>query len=271
MYSIFGNGQTRKATHEGPQEAIDAAREDASLQRIEPTLEPMLAFDDPHRRELSSFDVLILEEESFVPRAPATPIPVSALAALDRHASQEPAAPRQNRQRAPQGKPSDQKSKNLDTIGRRQSGRLRRFAPVLSVVGLTGVCSLAIAGRVQIANALPVIAPLYAAMGIPANARGLEIRGVRSTLLDDQGQSYLVVEGQIANLRNAPSQLGELRLSLRDPSGRDIYTWSAPPPEARIGAGRTLAFKTRLASPPRDALDVLVRFQAATSSQKPSS
>ncbi|MDB5533019.1 MAG: thioredoxin [Hyphomicrobiales bacterium] len=254
MYSIFGNDQTRQAAPEGLQTAIE------DVHRIEPALESAFAPDEPYRRELSSFDVLILEEESFVPRAPAAPIPVSALAALDRHASQEPAVSHQNRPRAPQGKLREPKSKIDDAAAARQSGRLRRFAPVLSVVGLTVVCSLAIAGRVHIANMLPATAPLYAALGIPANARGLEIRDIRSTLLEDQGQSYLVVEGQIANLRNAPSKLGDLRLSLRDPSGREIYTWSAAPPEARVGAGAVLAFKTRLASPPRDAQDVLVRF-----------
>jgi hypothetical protein len=255
MYSIFGNGQTRQAAREGLQ---DDTGLHPGLQRVEPTMEPAFAFDEPHRRELSSFDVLILEEESFVPRAPAAPIPVSALAALDRRDSQEPVVPQQKRQRAPQAKPSEPKSKAVEAA--RHGGRLRRFAPVLSVVGLTAFFSLAIAGRVQIANALPATAPLYAAIGIPANARGLDIRDVRSTLLEEQGQSYLVVEGQIANLRNAPSKLGELWLSLRDPSGREIYTWTAPPSEARVAAGHTIAFKTRLASPPRDAQDVLVRF-----------
>jgi hypothetical protein len=260
MYSIFGNGQTRQAAREGLHEAI----EDGSMNRVEPAFELASASDEPHRRELSSFDVLILEEESFVPRAPAAPIPVSALAALDRHGWPEPAAAHQNRPRAPQGKLREPKPKTDDSASAKQSGRLRRLAPVLSVVGLTAACSLAIAGRVHIANALPATAPLYAAIGIPANARGLDIRDVHSTLIDDQGQSYLVVEGQIANLRNAPSKLGELWLSLRDPSGREIYTWTAPPSEARVAAGHTIAFKTRLASPPRDAQDVLVRFGERT-------
>jgi hypothetical protein len=257
MYSIFSNGQTRKAAHDGLREGIDVMRADTSAHRIEPVLEPALTQEEQHRRALALFDVLILEEESFVPRAPATPIPVSALATLQRHDACEPAPP--PRQRTPQGKPREQQSRRADAAVRRQDGR-RRFVPVVSFLGLTAFCSLAIASRVQIANALPATAPLYAAMGIPANARGLEIRDVRSTLLDDQGQSYLIVEGQIANLRNAPTNLDELWLSLRDPSGRDIYTWTAPPPEARIGAAQTLTFKTRLASPPRDAQDVLVRF-----------
>jgi len=260
MYSIFGNGKTRKAAHGGLHEANDAGFEDVSLHRIEPTFEPAFAYDDLPARELSSFDVLILEEESFVPRASASPIPVSALAGLDRHDSYEPAPIRQDRRGAMPARPRDRQSRSIETVGRRQSGRLHRFAPALSLVGLTVVCSLAIAGRVPIANALPAIAPLYAAMGIPANARGLDIRDVRSTVFEDHGQSYLVVEGEIANLRNEPSRLAPLRLSLRDPSGREIYTWSAPPPEPRVGAGRTLAFKTRLASPPREAQDVLVRF-----------
>jgi hypothetical protein len=260
MYSILNNGQTGKAAHDGLQEGIDVMRADVAAHRLEPVLEPALAQDESHRRALALFDVLILEEESFVPRAPATPIPVRALATLERHDAHEPAPLQSHRRRMPQGKPREQQSRRVDKAVRRQDGRLRRFAPVLSLVGLTAFCSLAIAGRVQIANALPAIAPLYAAMGIPANARGLEIRDIRSTLLDDQGQSYLVVEGQIANLRNVSSKLDDLSLSLRDPSGRDIYTWTAPPPEARIGAGQTLTFKTRLASPPREAQDVLVRF-----------
>lgn len=259
MYSIFGNGQTSKPAHEGPPEEIDAARDDVPMYRIAPAWEPEFTRDESRGRALTSFDVLILEEESFVPRAPAAPIPVSALAGLDRRDSQEPALLQPNRHRAPEPKRHERKSMN-DTSGRRTGGRMGRFAPVLAIVGVIGVSSLAIAGRVPIANALPATAPLYAAIGIPANARGLDIRDVRSTWMEDQGQSYLVVEGQIANLRNAPSKLGELWLSLRDSSGREIYTWSAPPPEPRVGAAGVVRFKTRLASPPRDAQDVLVRF-----------
>jgi len=260
MYSILNNGQTRKAVHDGLQDGIDVTREDVFVHRIEPVWEPAAAQEESHKRALALFDVLILEEESFVPRAPATPVPVSALAALERRDSYEPAPLQRQRQPLPQAGPRERKSRRADPAARKRDGLLRRFAPVASVVGLIALYSLAIAGRVQIANALPATAPLYAAMGIPANARGLEIRDIRSTLLDDQGQNYLIVEGQIANLRNAPSKLDELSLSLRDRSGRDIYTWTAPAPEARIGAGQILTFKTRLASPPRDAQDVLVRF-----------
>ena len=51
-----------------------------------------------------------------------------------------------------------------------------------------------------------------------------------------------------------------LRFSLRNRSGHEIYTWTAQPGRSLLPPGETLAFRSRLASPPADGHDVMVRF-----------
>jgi hypothetical protein len=47
---------------------------------------------------------------------------------------------------------------------------------------------------------------------------------------------------------------------VRDAGGKEIYTWTATPPAARLEAGQSVPFRSRLASPPPDGASVEVRF-----------
>jgi hypothetical protein len=51
-----------------------------------------------------------------------------------------------------------------------------------------------------------------------------------------------------------------MRFALLNPSGLETYAWSALPARTVLGEGETLAFRSRLASPPSDIRDVQVRF-----------
>jgi hypothetical protein len=49
---------------------------------------------------------------------------------------------------------------------------------------------------------------------------------------------------------------------LRGADKRELYVWTAPAPKAMLAANERVAFRTRLAAPPQDASDVMVRFAA---------
>jgi hypothetical protein len=49
-------------------------------------------------------------------------------------------------------------------------------------------------------------------------------------------------------------------MSLYDPQGREIYSWTVEAPKPKLESGETVAFRAKLVSPPLTSRDVLVRF-----------
>ena len=70
----------------------------------------------------------------------------------------------------------------------------------------------------------------------------------------------LVVEGTIVNLTPRTLEVPRLRFGLRNGSGHEVYAWTALPSKTLLGSGDGLPFRSRLASPPADGRDVIVRF-----------
>jgi hypothetical protein len=148
-----------------------------------------------------------------------------------------------------------------------------RRPPVLAAVVLVLVGGMALIGlRERVARLMPATAPAYAAVGLPVNLAGLELRGVRSKILLDGARRVLAIEGEIVNLRREANRLPPVALTVRGENGQAKYAWTAPAPKARLEAGETIAFRARLASPPADGADVLVRFaglEEATKAKAP--
>ena len=122
----------------------------------------------------------------------------------------------------------------------------------------------ALGARAAIVRHLPASASLYAAIGLPVNLRGLELRHVTSTLVGEGAQRVLAIEGDIANVSRKEAILPLLLVSVRGTDKTGIYSWTTPAPQAKLGTGETIAFRARLAAPPDNAKDVLVRFQDDT-------
>ncbi len=145
---------------------------------------------------------------------------------------------------------------------RLESMRRRRWQPDLAAIILTlFVVNAAIIGwRADIVRLLPQTASLFAAIGLPVNLRGLSFANVTSAKETQEDVTVLVVEGTIANTTPAPVEVPRMRLAVRNEGGGEIYTWTALPDRAVLAAGETLPFRSRLASPPADGRDVVVRF-----------
>jgi hypothetical protein len=81
----------------------------------------------------------------------------------------------------------------------------------------------------------------------------------------------LVTEGEIVNIRRERNNVPAVTLAVRGANGLDRYSWTAPTPKARLEAGEKIAFRARLASPPEDGAEVLVRFARLDEKNKSSS
>ncbi|MCZ8316971.1 MAG: thioredoxin [Phreatobacter sp.] len=143
----------------------------------------------------------------------------------------------------------------------RPSGRSFRMSPSV-VILLLGSALLAtfLLGREQVVRTVPDSASVYERIGLPVNLRGVEFRDVKGANEIVDGVVVLVVEGQLVNITSRGADLPRLRLAVRDAGGKEIYTWTATPPAARLEAGQAVPFRSRLASPPPDGSSVEVRF-----------
>ena len=131
--------------------------------------------------------------------------------------------------------------------------------PVLIVV-LAAILLGALNWRAAVVRSFPQTASLYAAIGLPVNLRGLFFENMKSIAEFHDGVAVLVIEGTIVNLTTRMLEVPRLRLALRNSLGHEVYAWTALPPKSTVGSGKGLPFRVRLASPPADGRDVIVRF-----------
>ncbi len=111
-----------------------------------------------------------------------------------------------------------------------------------------------------IVQSAPQMASFYAAIGLPVNLRDLVLRELKTFNETRDGVPTLVSDGVIASIGRTPVDVPRLRLALRDATRREIVSWTAVPAQSTLAPGETLAFRSRLASPPEHGHDVVVRF-----------
>ncbi|HEY4774313.1 MAG TPA: hypothetical protein VIH40_05785, partial [Xanthobacteraceae bacterium] len=139
---------------------------------------------------------------------------------------------------------------------RRQSIQLG-FARLTAA--LAGVVIGLVLGRTDVVRILPQTASLYAAIGLAVNLRGLAFEGVKAATETQDGLPVLVVEGAIRNVTRETIELPRLRFAARGATG-ELHAWTAQPGRVLLAPAQAQPFQTRLASPPSDSQEVLVRF-----------
>ncbi len=143
----------------------------------------------------------------------------------------------------------------------RPGGQAFRLSPSFLILLLgSAILAMFFLGREQVVRTVPDSAGLYERLGLPVNLRGVEFRDVKGANEVVDGVVVLVVEGQLINISSRPVDMPRLRLAVRDAAGKEIYTWTATAPKARLEAGEAVPFRSRLASPPPDGSSVEVRF-----------
>jgi len=160
---------------------------------------------------------------------------------------------------------------DIETLAARRSGEVRRprhrrgrqlmlpVAPTIIAVELAAIFAIVV-WRGEIVRAMPQTASLFRAIGLPVNLRGLELADISVSKDEHDGVTVLIVDGTIENNTRSVIGVPRLRFALRSPAHAELVSWTAPPDKGSLGPGETLAFRSRLASPPHEGEDILVRF-----------
>jgi len=128
------------------------------------------------------------------------------------------------------------------------------------IIALAAILLGVLQWRATVVRYFPQTASLFSTLGMPVNLRGLSFQEVKSRSEFHDGVMVLVVEGVIVNLTRNTLEVPRLRFGLRNGTGHEVYAWTALPSRMLLGSGDGLPFRTRLASPPPDGRDVIVRF-----------
>ena len=206
------------------------------------------ADDDPAAAEEAARALAVVEAPPLAPQDPTEQAEPSA-------AKFDPGTPDEiETTAARRARQANAKLKNRRTV-------LQRILsmPVLIMV-LLAILLGALQWRVALVRQFPQTASLFSMIGMPVNLRGLIFQDVKSRGEFVDGAMVLVVEGTIVNLTPRTLEVPRLRFGLRNGLGQEVYAWTALPSKTTLGSGDGLAFRSRLAAPPPDGRDVIVRF-----------
>jgi predicted Zn finger-like uncharacterized protein len=128
------------------------------------------------------------------------------------------------------------------------------------VLALILLDAIVIGWRNDFVRLMPQTASFYARLGLPVNLRGLAFDDLSTASEQHEGVPILVVEGDIINETRKIIDVPRLRFAVRNAARQELYSWTAALPRTLLSPGDAVPFKTRLASPPPDAHDVMVRF-----------
>jgi predicted Zn finger-like uncharacterized protein len=128
------------------------------------------------------------------------------------------------------------------------------------ILALIIVNAILVGWRNDVVRILPQTASFYSMLGLSVNLRGLALDGVTTTTEQHEGVPILVVEGSVVNDTRKIVDVPRLKFVVRNSANEEVYSWTAVAPRATLSPGEAVAFRSRLASPPLDGRDVLVRF-----------
>jgi predicted Zn finger-like uncharacterized protein len=129
-----------------------------------------------------------------------------------------------------------------------------------AILALIIVDAIIVGWRSDFVRAMPQTASFYASIGLPVNLRGLNFENLAITTEQHESVPILVVDGSIVNATHNVADVSHLRFAVRNAARQEIYSWTAVASRPMLRAGEAVSFHTRLASPPPDAHDVMVRF-----------
>ena len=129
-----------------------------------------------------------------------------------------------------------------------------------AILALVAATAVILGWRTEVVRRLPQTASLYSAIGLGVNLRGLVFENVKTSHEMHEGVPVMVVEGEIVSVSRKPVEVARLRFGVRNAAGYEIYSWTAVASRPIAAPGERIAFRSRLASPPAEARDVLVRF-----------
>lgn len=156
--------------------------------------------------------------------------------------------------------------------------RAKLSAVAIAASLLIGVFSL-YNYRNSIVSMVPAAGPVYELVGLKINIVGFDFANVEVKREFDNGLPVLTVAGDVVNVSSQLMAVPRVRFGLRDGSQQEIYHWTVAVSQDALSPGDRARFSTKLAAPPTEAHDILLRFngqggggrrQALLSSQRES-
>jgi predicted Zn finger-like uncharacterized protein len=137
--------------------------------------------------------------------------------------------------------------------------KLPRPVAIVFVAAIAAVITI-VGPRESIVRLMPDLAGGYAAIGLPVNLRGLEFRGVKTVQEVQDGIPVLVIEGEVVNVTQHPVEVPRVRIAVLGPAKQELYSWTTLLQRSVLADNEKVSFRSRLASPPPNGQEVLVRF-----------
>lgn len=150
---------------------------------------------------------------------------------------------------------------------RKEPAPVRRMPRDRRALKIVGTILGALVGIVLLRS--PIVAAFPVLNGLPAEVADLEFQKVRSETVHLGGLSTLFVEGEIANRSGNDVALPAIRITLRSPGGGAVTSWLVEPSVTGLAAGRSIGFRSALASPPDDATQVTLNLAAREGVARP--
>ena len=152
--------------------------------------------------------------------------------------------------------------------GRPPLPRVRHWSPPrwplsrlhTGILALLIVDCILVGWRGNVVRAFPQTDSFYKLVGLPVNLRGLAFDGITTATERREGVPVLVVEGNIVNSARRFVDVPRLKFVVRNAARQEIYSWTAVASRTPLPPGEAVSFRTRVASPPPDAHDVVLRF-----------
>lgn len=116
-------------------------------------------------------------------------------------------------------------------------------------------------GRQAAVAALPDLAGLYAAIGLPVNLDGFRITDVKAERVPALGGTRLIVHANVENIGSADRPIPALATLLYSEAAAPAGAYGFDAPERVVTAGETVALAMQLESAPKQAAEVVVRFR----------
>jgi predicted Zn finger-like uncharacterized protein len=132
--------------------------------------------------------------------------------------------------------------------------------------GLAAVVALLVGilffGREALTTRWPAAERLYAVLGLGAEApeAGLDLLQIKPGYATENGETNLVITGEIANRSRRPRDVPPLKAVLKDKADQEVQSWTFTASQPRIEPGQTVAFRTATSKFDKSAVAVSVVF-----------
>ncbi len=165
-------------------------------------------------------------------------------------------------------RPGPKDPHDIETMAARRARRHKYNPPPREIrlgatllVAVLLIADAAILGwRTEVVRAMPQTASFFRAIGLPVNLRGLDFADVKTANEVSKGVTVLTVDGTIINVSGQVHEVPRIRFALRNAAGAEVYAWTTLPERPTLRPGESEPFETRLASPPTEGRDLVVRF-----------